>query len=305
MKSPLTLDGDGLTYAIRAGASFTDVAEDLARMGVVENPWYLIFAARRTKTASKIKAGEYRIPPGTTPAGLISLFVAGKVVSHRFTLVEGWTFRELRDALRRQSAVSQTLDGVADDEIMARLGMPERPPEGLFLPETYYFPRGTSDLEILRRSFDAMSRFLARAWAEWDPELPLETPYEALTLASIVEKETGQADERARISGVFVRRLRRGMLLQTDPTIIYGLGEAFDGNLRRRDLRFDTPYNTYLHKGLPPTPIAMPGKDAILATLHPAEGTALYFVAKGDGSHHFSQSLREHSRAVDRYQRRR
>jgi UPF0755 protein len=216
--------------------------------------------------------------------------------------VEGWTFRQLLSALRRHEAVRDTLDGLSDEAIMARLGYPGKHPEGRFLPETYQFPRGTSDLEFLRRAYDGMQRALAAAWQGRAEDLPLDSPHEALVLASIVEKETGLASERARIAGVFVRRLRRGMRLQTDPTVIYGLGEAFDGNLRRRDLAADTPYNTYTRAGLPPTPICLPGKAAIEAVMHPAHGTSLYFVARGDGSHQFSDTLEAHNRAVQKYQ---
>jgi UPF0755 protein len=219
------------------------------------------------------------------------------------TLVEGWNFREVLEAVREHPVIVDTLPAEATaSDVMALLGHPDEHPEGRFFPDTYLFPRDTTDVQFLMRAFERMETILEDEWEQRAAELPLKDPYEALILASIIEKETGRADERTEIAGVFIRRLRKGMLLQTDPTVIYGLGDSFDGNLRRRDLEADNPYNTYRRAGLTPTPIAMPGRDAIHAALHPADGDALYFVAKGDGSHQFSATLGEHNRAVRRYQ---
>jgi UPF0755 protein len=242
---------------------------------------------------------------GLTPEQLLRRLAEGKVVQHSITLVEGESFKLMMQRIAAHPVLEQTLDSIEPDAVMKAVGHPGIHPEGRFLPETYHFPRGSSDVDLLRRAYRDMEAFMQASWAERDSDIPLQTPYDALILASIVEKETAVAEERARISGVFTRRLEKGMRLQTDPTVIYGLGDSFDGDIRYRDLRTDTPYNTYTRSGLPPTPIAMPGKDAILAALHPAEGKALYFVARGDGSHQFSSTLKEHNRAVDRYQRKR
>jgi UPF0755 protein len=301
-ETPLSLPDEGVLFTVQPGMSLRTVAAALEQADYLDRPLYLRLLARWRREAGTIKAGEYFIARGTTPPQLLDQLVAGRVTTYSLTVVEGWTFRQLLSALRRHEAVRDTLDGLSDEAIMARLGYPGKHPEGRFLPETYQFPRGTSDLEFLRRAYDGMQRALAAAWQGRAEDLPLDSPHEALVLASIVEKETGLASERARIAGVFVRRLRRGMRLQTDPTVIYGLGEAFDGNLRRRDLAADTPYNTYTRAGLPPTPICLPGKAAIEAVMHPAHGTSLYFVARGDGSHQFSDTLEAHNRAVQKYQ---
>ena len=240
-----------------------------------------------------------------TPRELLDLLHSGKVVQHSLTVVDGWTFEEVLAALSSKSELAHTFaDEATYSEIMAQLGYPGVHPEGRFLADTYHFPRGTSDAAFLRRAYQSMESYLHDAWNERAPDLPYESPVDALIVASIIEKETGKAEERAEIAGVLVRRLKRNMRLEADPTVIYGLGADFDGNLRKRDLRFDTPYNTYLHKGLPPTPIAMPGTASIHAALHPEPGETLFFVAKGDGSHHFSVTYPEHQAAVRRYQRR-
>jgi peptidoglycan lytic transglycosylase G len=305
LDEPLAVARDGFEYMLPAGASLNRVTQDLAASGVLANPRALVIYARWYGRAGAIKTGEYRIDPGTTAITLLDQLVAGRVVQHALTLVEGWTFEQMMTAVAADQRLEHTLTGLAPDEIMARLGFAGVHPEGRFLPDTYYFTRGTSDVAFLRRAYGAMSDFLAGAWAGREQGLPFKTPEEALILASIVEKETGEAGERPRIAGVFVKRLRKGMRLETDPTVIYGLGDAFDGRLRRRDLRDDTPYNTYVRKGLPPTPIAMPGAAAIQAVLRPLVDSALFFVAKGDGSHYFSATYEEHRRAVERYQKRR
>jgi len=300
--TPLNLPPEGIPYLLTPGGSIKTVAEGLHGQGVLERPLYLRLLGRLDGSASRLRAGEYRIPAGMTPKGLLQLLASGKVVTHSLTLVEGWTFRQVRAAVAGHEALEQTLTGLSDEEVMARLGYPGQHPEGRFLAETYHFPRGARDLEFLQRAYRALEETLASAWEERAANLPLHDPYQALILASIVEKETGLAEERPQIAGVFVRRLNKGMLLQTDPTVIYGLGEDFDGNLRRRDLEQDGPYNTYTRAGLPPTPICIPGKAALYAALHPQEGDSLYFVAKGDGSHYFSTNLAEHTQAVRRYQ---
>jgi UPF0755 protein len=223
-------------------------------------------------------------------------------VRHALTLIEGWTFRQVMGALGQDDRLTRTLTGLSDEAVMERLGYPGLHPEGRFFPDTYYFVRGVSDISLLQRAYERMLQVLDGEWSARSSDVPLEQPYEALILASIIEKETAVAAERAKIAGVFIRRLEKGMLLQTDPTVIYGLGTAFDGNLRRRDLEQDSPYNTYMRPGLPPTPIAMPGRASIHAALHPESGTALYFVARGNGEHVFSASLPEHIDAVRRYQ---
>ncbi len=305
LDAPLDVPQGGFDYVLPAGASLNQVAQDLAASGVLANPRSLVVYARWHGRAGDIKAGEYRIEAGTTAITLLDQLIAGRVVQHTLTVVEGWTFEQMMAAIAANDRLQHTLTGLPGDAVMARLGLAGQHPEGRFFADTYHFPRGTSDVAFLRRAHAAMADFLAAAWPGRQSELPLKSPEEALILASIVEKETGQAGERPRIAGVFVERLRKGMRLETDPTVIYGMGDAFDGNLRRRDLRADTPYNTYVHKGLPPTPIAIPGGAAIRAVLHPRVDGALFFVAKGDGSHQFSATYEEHQQAVNRYQKRR
>ncbi len=301
--TPLNLPAGDTVYEIPPGTSLHQLAYDLRDRDIIDYPRLFILLGRELDVARRLQAGEYRLAAGMTPRTLLQLLADGKVVQHAITLVEGQSFRETLAHIQTQSFIEVTLQGMPDAEIMNRLGHPGVHPEGRFLPDTYHFTRGTTDLAILRRAYDAMTKFLESAWPDRDADLPLQTPEEALILASIVEKETGLVEERPAIAGVFIRRLQRGMRLQTDPTVIYGLGEQFDGNLRRRDLEKDTPYNTYTRDGLPPTPIAIPGAAAITAVLHPAAGDSLYFVARGDGSHYFSGTLEEHNLAVDKYQR--
>ncbi len=291
-----------IIYEIPTGQSLVGVTGDLTRMRILERPVFLIWHARLTGTASMIKAGEYQLSPDLSAAEMLELFVSGRVFQRSLTIVEGWTFRELLDAVGSAPTLESTLDDIAPENMMAKIGFPDTHPEGRFLPDTYHFPKGTTDADFLIRAYRAMEHYLDKTWRGRDAGLPLETPYDALILASIVEKETAIPEERERIAGVFVQRLRKGMRLQTDPTVIYGIGAAFDGNLRRRDLDRDTPYNTYTRKGLPPTPIANPGTAAIDAVMHPLVDGSLYFVAKGDGSHHFSATYEEHTQAVTRFQ---
>lgn len=288
------------------GTSFKGIVAELRRQGLTTaSPWYWRLLAEQMHVAGKLHAGEYALAPGITPRQLLADMAAGRVLQRNFTIVDGWTFAELRHALTQADVLQHDTSGLDDASIMQRIGAGGEAPEGRFLPETYAYVKGDSELDILRRAHAAMERTLAALWPGRAPDLPLADPYQALILASIVEKETGRADERAKIAGVFVRRLENHMLLQTDPSVIYGMGARYDGNIRRSDLTADTPYNTYTRPGLPPTPIALPGKPAIEAALHPAVGDALYFVARGDGSHVFSSTLAEHNRNVDCYQRKR
>lgn len=300
--NPMTVGESGQIVTITPGMSLNAVAQQLQQQQLIRNYRLFVWMTRLVGKAARIQAGEYAVKPGMTPPQLLQEMVEGKVHQYAITMVEGITFRELLQQLGDNPYLRHELAGLAGEAVMARIGHPGEHPEGRFLPETYHFPRGLSDVEFLRRAYQAMQERIEHEWQGRAEGLPLKTPYEALTLASIVEKETGLESERRAIAGVFIRRLKKGMRLQTDPTVIYGLGLDFDGNLRRRDLLNDTPYNTYTRRGLPPTPIAMPGADAIHAAVHPDESDKLYFVARGDGSHYFSATLEEHNRAVIEYQ---
>lgn len=286
------------------GAALRSVSAELGARGVLPRPWLLTLYGRLTDDAVRIHAGEYELTPGLTPRSLLGKLVAGQVLLHQLTVVEGSRFTDFITVLRAHPAIATS--DVAPEAVMATLGAPETDPEGLFFPDTYRFPRGTRDIDVLRIAYEAMQRRLAAAWERRTADIEIATPYEALVLASIIEKETGLASERTLISGVFHERLRRGMRLQTDPTVIYGLGASFDGNLRQRDLRTDTPYNTYTRGGLPPTPIALPGAESLEAAVAPQITGALFFVASGlgDGSHVFSATLEEHNAAVREFLRR-
>ncbi len=299
---PFELTGEQY-FVVEPGMSVGKIAASLHRQGLIESNRMFRWMVRFSGKAQRIQAGEYLLKEGMTPAQLLENMVQGKVRQYSITLIEGRSFREMMQAINADSNLKHTLTGLSDKEIMARLGYSGEHPEGRFLPETYNFPRGMSDVEFLQRAYIALDDLLQKEWQMRDVGLPFKAPYEALIMASIVEKETGLESERPAIAGVFIRRLRKGMRLQTDPTVIYGLGPDFDGNLRRSDLKKDGPYNSYTRRGLPPTPIAMPGADAIRAVMHPDDGDALYFVAKGDGSHHFSATIEEHNRAVSKYQR--
>jgi UPF0755 protein len=298
---PLELPEASMILDIPRGTSLRGVASQMTQEGLLRHPYYFIALAYRQGDQARIKAGEFEVTSGMTPVALLARITSGQVVQHPITLVEGWTFRQAVEAIERHDRFSGELGILSDDALMAKLGRPGEHPEGRLFPDTYSFPRGTQRLVVLRRAFDRMEQVLAEEWARRSDGLPLESAYEALILASIIEKETGVARERAEIAGVFVRRLQKGMRLQTDPTVIYGMGERYEGNIRRADLREATPYNTYVIKGLPPTPIALPGRAAIHAALHPADGDSLYFVSRGDGSHVFSVTLEQHNRAVRRY----
>ncbi len=304
LQQPLDLGGAAaLELEIEPGTTPRGVARAVVAAGVRTDARLLYGWFRVSGQDRRIKAGNYEIPAGTTPQGLLQKLARGEETLRALTLVEGWNFRQVRAALARDEGLRHDATVLDDAQLMDKLGRPGVAPEGRFFPDTYTYAKGSSELALLRRALHAMDRRLEAAWAQRASDTPLKSTDEALILASIVEKETGLASDRAHIAGVFANRLRVGMLLQTDPTVIYGLGEKFDGNLRKRDLQTDHPWNTYTRPGLPPTPIAMPGKAALLAAVQPQETRALYFVAKGDGSSHFSATLDEHNRAVNRYQR--
>ncbi len=301
-QQPLAVRGERVEISVPAGASARAIARTLREQGVQINTELFVLVARLTEATKSLRAGRYEIVRGMRLRDVIERLRRGETLKEKLTIVEGWTFREMRAALAAHPQLRHATGKMNDVEVLAAIGVNEAHPEGLFAPDTYVFDAGSSDLDVLRQAYRAQMTRLQRAWDERTADLPLKTPYEALILASIVEKETGQEAERARIAGVFINRLRSGMLLQTDPTVIYGLGERFDGNLRKRDLTADTPYNTYTRGGLPPTPIALPGTASIRAALKPEPTRALYFVSRGDGSSQFSESLAEHNRAVVKYQ---
>lgn len=300
---PLTLATPTVELSVEPGMSPRAIAEAWVAAGVQTSPSLLYEWFRWSGQARRIRAGSYEVAAGTSPRALLEKMVLGDETLVTVRLIEGWTFRQFRAELARAEGLRADTAAMSDAQVMAALGRPGVHPEGRFFPDTYAYSRGSSDLAVLRRALHAMERRLAAAWEQRAPDLPLRTPEEALILASIVEKETGLEADRGLVAGVFVNRLRIGMRLQTDPTVIYGLGASFDGNLRRRDLETDTPYNTYTRSGLPPTPIAMPGKRSLLAAVNPQPTRALYFVARGDGTSEFSETLTEHNRAVNRYQR--
>jgi len=304
LDAPLRLAAPTIDLSIEPGTSPRALAQDVQDAGVEVNPLFLYAWFRFSGQARGIKAGSYELDATITPRRLLSKLVRGEEALRAVTLVEGWNWRQVRQALARADQLKGDSTELDDAAIMARLGRPGVVPEGRFYPDTYTYSKGSSDLAVLQRALRAMDRKLEAVWQARDPNLPLKSPEEVLILASIVEKETGRGSDRPLIASVFVNRLRTGMLLQTDPTVIYGMGERFDGNLRKRDLLTDTPWNTYTRPGLPPTPIAMPGRGALLAAVHPAESRSLYFVARGDGSSHFSATLDEHNRAVNQFQRR-
>jgi UPF0755 protein len=305
LQAPLAL-AEPLTVDVPRGGTLNGLLRDLQHRGVLRSGRqraYLSWYARLNGQARALKAGEYLLAPGMRAADLTALLASGQVVLHELTLVEGWQFAQALDAVLAHPAIARTLpaEGAAA-ALMQALGAPGQHPEGRFYPDTYRFPRGTTDVEFLRRAYRTLAQVLAQEWAARAADVPYATPDEALIMASIVERETGMVDERPAIAGVFVRRLHKRMRLQTDPSVIYGLGAAFDGNLRKRDLLADGPYNTYTRAGLPPTPICLPGRAALHAALHPAPGKTLYFVARGDGSHEFSETFAEHDAAVRKYQ---
>jgi UPF0755 protein len=305
LQTPIAALRTPVVFEVPRGASLRAVAADLDRRGLLDHREIWIVWARLTRQSGGLKAGEYELPPGLTPQGLLQRLSSGQVLLHSITFIEGSRFAEMRKLLADNTAVKATLGATSAEEIMRALGEPNVHPEGQFFPDTYHFPRGTTDIELLAMAHRRMKDELQSAWDARAADLPLATRYEALILASVVEKETALDSERPLIAGVFVERLKRGMRLQTDPTVIYGIGDSYDGNIRRADLLRDTPYNTYTRSGLPPTPIALPGADSLRAAVQPRLTGALFFVATGkpDGSHFFSATLAEHEAAVQQYLR--
>ena len=303
LNQALALQSDPVDLVIQPGASARTVAQLAVDAGTQTNATLLYWWFRLSGDARQIKAGSYEIEQGTTPRRLLQKLVNGEQALRSVTFLEGWTFSQVRDSLSKAEHLAQDTKGLAPDLIMKALGKPDTHPEGRLFPDTYTYAKGSSDLGVLKSAVQAMDRQLEAAWKLRASHSPLKTPEQALILASIVEKETGRDSDRAEVAGVFTNRLRIGMMLQTDPTVIYGLGTAFDGNLRRRHLLEDTPWNTYTRTGLPPTPISMPGKASLMAAVQPADTKALYFVARGDGTSQFSATLEEHNRAVNKYQR--
>lgn len=300
---PLPLPATPFVFDLKQGSSLTGMVRELRQAGLLEHDQPFVWMVRMLGKSTQLKAGNYVLDHPVSLLKLLEIISKGEVSQRQVSVIEGWTFRQLRDALDANPDIGHATAGMADAEILQRIGASESHPEGLFFPDTYYFAAGSKDLVIFKRAYLAMQKRLQQAWLGRAPDLPVQTPYQALILASIVEKETGSPADRSMIAGVFVNRLRKGMLLQTDPTVIYGMGEKYDGNLHKRDLLRDTDYNTYRRVGLTPTPIALPGMAALQAALHPAQTDALYFVSRGDGSSQFSSTLTAHNRAVDKYQK--
>jgi UPF0755 protein len=300
---PLSFSHLPYEFSLKQGSSLKSASRQMQQAGVLPSDWLFVLLARGLGKAAQIKPGNYEIETPVTPLQLLDMISKGRVEQSSVSIIEGWTFKQLRATLDAEPSLHHDTLNLSEAEILKLIGASERDAEGLFFPDTYNFASGSSDVAVLKRAYQLMQRNLQESWKNRSPNLPFETPYQALILASIVEKETGKASDRGMIAAVFVNRLRKKMLLQTDPTVIYGMGDKFDGNLHKRDLLTDTPYNTYTRNGLTPTPIALPGLGAIQSALHPAQSNALYFVARGDGSSYFSSTLAEHNNAVNRYQK--
>ncbi len=303
LSQPLPLASTPLEFSLRPGSSVKSTAKQLQQAGVIEQAEVFAWLVRLSGKSGKIKAGKYTLTHAVTPSQLLDMLTKGEVTQAAVSVIEGWTFKQFRAVLNDNPSITHDTLNLTDEEILQRIGATEAQAEGLFFPDTYYFSVGSSDVPIFKRAYQTMQQRLQEAWLNRTPDLPLQTPYQALILASIVEKETGTASDRDKVAAVFVNRLRKGMLLQTDPTVIYGMGDKFDGNIRKRDLVTDTPYNTYTRAGLTPTPISLPGLASLQSTLHPAQIDALYFVARGDGSSEFSSNLNAHNNAVNKYQK--
>lgn len=301
LETPINIKED-VIFSIEPGMSFSTLNKKLVVEKIIKESRYLEILARHSKRANNIKSGEYQLTPGIIPSELLDIFVSGKTVQYSLALIEGWQIYEMLEAIKSNDVLEKKLTSYDPETLLNQLGYSEPYAEGLFFPDTYYFPRGTTDIDFLKRAYERLKQVLEEEWQNRDEKLPYKSSYDALIMASIVEKETSLASERAKIAGVFVRRLNKNMKLQTDPTVIYAMGRQFNGNIRKKDLKIDSPYNTYLYKGLPPSPISLVGREAIHAALHPENGKELYFVAKGDGSHYFSENLAEHNRAVVKYQ---
>lgn len=301
-KTPLNLTPEAQEISIKPKSGLKSIADQLVAQHVISQAWPFVILGKVLRKEPYLQAGDYTLNKNINPYQLLLSLIHGKATQGGITFIEGKTFKQMREKLAKNDAIKTTIQDLSDIEVMRVVGKGEKHAEGLFFPDTFYFDRNTADIVLLKRAYESMQSKLASAWANRAPNLPYKNSYEALIMASIVEKETGKASERKMIAGVFLNRLRIGMRLQTDPTVIYGIGDQYDGNIRRKDLETDTPYNTYTRDGLPPTPIAMPGLASIEAALHPKKTKALYFVGKGDGSHEFSNSLAEHNRAVVKYQ---
>ncbi|WP_372964562.1 endolytic transglycosylase MltG [Marinobacter sp.] len=301
LQHPVALD-EPVLFSVQPGTSFNGLAYELAQAGLISDALWLRLYGRLYPEQTRIKAGDYELTPGMTPLNMVEIMVAGKVKLWSVQFIEGWTFSEMRAALARSDRLKKITTDWTDKQVMEAVGAADQHPEGWFFPDTYMFSSNETDLDILKRAYSRMVSVLDEEWEGRAKGLPYKTPYEVLIMASIVERETGVPYERRQVAGVFVRRLQKGMRLQTDPTVIYGMGDQYDGRIRTRDLRAYTPYNTYRIDGLPPTPIALPGRDSVHAALHPDDGDALYFVARGDGSHQFSRTLAEHQKAVRAFQ---
>jgi UPF0755 protein len=301
--SPLSLPATPFVFDLKQGSSLKATVRGLSQAGLLEHDQVFVWLVRISGKSTQLKAGNYVLEHPVSQLELLEIISKGEVSQRQISVIEGWTFRQLREALNASPDIAHTTANLTDAEILQHIGATESHPEGLFFPDTYYFAAGSKDLVIFKRAYLAMQKHLQHVWLGRAPDLPLQTPYQALILASIVEKETGSPGDRDMIAGVFVNRLRKGMLLQTDPTVIYGMGDKYDGNLRKRDLLHDTDYNTYTRVGLTPTPIALPGMASLQAAMHPAHTDALYFVSRGDGSSQFSSTLAAHNRAVEKYQK--
>ena len=302
-QQPITGAEPAIAFSIERGSGAHAAGQQIADAGVPIQPLLFNLLARATGKSARIKAGSYELKPGTTPLGLIGQLARGEFAQESLTIIEGWTFHQMRDAMAAHKGLKHDTAALSDEALMAKISPEYKLPEGLFFPDTYLFAKGASDVQIYKQAHAMLIAHLTQAWDQRDPSLPYKTPYQALTMASIVEKETGKKSERGMIAGVFVNRLKLGMLLQTDPTVIYGMGSRYEGRIRKRDLETDTPYNTYTRTGLPPTPIALPGVQSLTAALSPAKTPALYFVSRGDGTSQFSGNLSDHNRAVNQYQR--
>ncbi len=301
---PILPAGQGAReFAIQPGSGVKSSAQQIAQAGIPLQPDLFVLLARLSGKSTKMKAGHYQLKPGTSPLKLVDQLVRGEFAQESLVIIEGWTFKQMRQAIASHPALKHDTSDLSEQQLLAKVAPDFKVAEGLFFPDTYRFARGASELQIYRQAHAALMKRLNDAWAKRDSSLPYRSPYEALIMASIVEKETGLESERTMIASVFVNRLKRGMLLQTDPTVIYGMGDAYNGNIRKRDLETDTPYNTYKRAGLPPSPIALPGAAALAAALNPAQSEALYFVSRGNGSSEFSSNLSDHNRAVNKFQR--
>jgi UPF0755 protein len=297
---PLSGNSKDVQLIISPGMSFNAVTQKLIESGLIKEKFQWGVFGRLSGATNSIKAGEYSLTTALTPVELLNKLVKGETLQFTLTIIEGWTFKQMWQAVKQHEKITQTVS--SPEELLEKLDLNNLHPEGRFYPDTYHFPSGTTDVEFFQRAFKYMLQVLDEEWSKRQKDLPLSSPEEALNLASIIEKETSVEEERTLVAAVFITRLKRGMRLQTDPTVIYGMGESFDGNIKRKDLKADTPYNTYLHKGLPPTPISLPSRSSIAAALMPAESEAVYFVAKGDGTHYFSETYDEHREAVIKYQ---